>query len=77
MFWLEMDSKDPLDGDDLAESLAAGFSISSDPLSTDSPHPRFSAYKNRGCDAANIQEKRRFQFLEEQKKSVMNNHVMG
>ncbi|WAQ99911.1 SPN1-like protein [Mya arenaria] len=53
------------DMDELAESLATSFSVSSDPNSTDAPHPRFSEYKKKTSNSD--QEARRKNILEQQK----------
>ncbi|KAL4227737.1 hypothetical protein ACF0H5_013173 [Mactra antiquata] len=51
--------------DELAESLATSFSVSSNPNSTDAPHPRFSEYKRKVSNSN--QESRRKEILELQR----------
>ena len=54
--------------DELAESLATSFNVSSDPNTTDAPHPRFSQYKQKS--SGSDQEARRKSILEDQKRFV-------
>ena len=52
--------------DELAESLANSFAVSSDPNTTDAPHPRFSQYKQKSTGSD--QEGRRKAILDDQKR---------
>ncbi|XP_053405352.1 uncharacterized protein LOC123523052 [Mercenaria mercenaria] len=51
--------------DELTESLATSFSVSSDPNSTAAPHPRFAEYKRKTSNAD--QDSRRQAILEQQR----------
>lgn len=61
--------------DELAESLANSFAVSSDPNTTDAPHPRFSQYKQKSTGSD--QEGRRKAILDDQKSRRFNyaNHM--
>ncbi|KAK3606019.1 hypothetical protein CHS0354_025057 [Potamilus streckersoni] len=61
--------------DELAETLAISFAVSTDPNSTAAPHPRFSQYKMRSSDSD--QNSRRKRILDEQKSRRFNfaNHI--
>ncbi|KAL3867503.1 hypothetical protein ACJMK2_044704 [Sinanodonta woodiana] len=61
--------------DELTETLATSFAVSTDPNSTAAPHPRFSQYKMKSSDSD--QNSRRKNILDEQKSRRFNfaNHI--